>query len=172
MALWLRIPASVSSSSDSTEPSSAAGAGGDGGCAAVGARERLAADPWEWWNQLRFLCHHNNRLGVVLELGADLPSAEDLQRWRGEPLKWVGPTGNALRVGMAAAAGIQSLLGAHMHPCSSGGVEGGSAAASLPCLRACRRVLRRCPHSHMLRAGCSKPLRTPSYLFISGQPWM
>ena len=64
MALWVRIPAAG--------PPGATGA---------------AADPWEWWNQLRFLCNHHPRLGVVLELGADLPAEDDLARWRGEPLK-------------------------------------------------------------------------------------
>lgn len=59
----------------------------------------MAADPWEWWNQMRFLCHHNSRLGVVLELGADLPATEDLQRWRGEPLKWAGRGGGGSRAG-------------------------------------------------------------------------
>ncbi|KAL4443757.1 hypothetical protein ABPG75_011494 [Micractinium tetrahymenae] len=89
MALWLRIPASTSSGADSTDPTAAEGEPAAAAAAAAGGRARLAGDPWEWWNQLRFLCHHNNRLGVVLELGADLPSAEDLQRWRGEPLKAV-----------------------------------------------------------------------------------
>lgn len=83
MALWLRIPAAA--------PGAAAGADGaaDGVAAAVGGdgAASLASDPWEWWNQLRFLCHHHPRLGVMLELGADLPSADNLERWRGEPLK-------------------------------------------------------------------------------------
>ncbi|GAB4821351.1 hypothetical protein N2152v2_008397 [Parachlorella kessleri] len=46
-------------------------------------------DPWEWWNQMRFLCEHSTRLGAVLELGADLPPTEDLARWHGEPVKAV-----------------------------------------------------------------------------------
>jgi protein arginine N-methyltransferase 5 len=73
MALWLRIPAAA--------PADAAAAAAEGGSDA-----RLR-DPWEWWNQLRFLCHHHTRLGVLLELVADLPPEADLQRWRGEPLK-------------------------------------------------------------------------------------
>lgn len=68
MALWLRIPAALPAASSSGSP-------------------RLADDPWEWWNQLRFLCHHSPRLGVLLELGADLPAEEDVHRWHGEPLK-------------------------------------------------------------------------------------
>jgi protein arginine N-methyltransferase 5 len=79
MALWLRIPATAPPASCSDGSSS----GGGGGSSS----SSLAADPWEWWNQLRFLCHHHVRLGVLLELGADLPSEESLQRWRGEPLK-------------------------------------------------------------------------------------
>jgi hypothetical protein len=59
-----------------------------GGAAAAGKGQRdLREDPWEWWNQLRFLCGHSTRLGAVLELGADLPPPEDLARWRGEPVK-------------------------------------------------------------------------------------
>ena len=75
MALWLRIPAAVPASC------------GDSGSGSGSGSSSLAADPWEWWNQLRFLCHHHMRLGVLLELGADLPSEESLQRWRGEPLR-------------------------------------------------------------------------------------
>ncbi|EFN58275.1 hypothetical protein CHLNCDRAFT_142244 [Chlorella variabilis] len=81
MALWLRIPAAA--------PAAAAGSDGDAGGLGGSSGSSLAGDPWEWWNQLRFLCHHNTRLGVVLELGADLPSEGSLLRWRGEPLKAV-----------------------------------------------------------------------------------
>ena len=79
-ALWLRIPAAAAGAAGST----AAAAGG-----AAGGAAGVAGDPWEWWNQLRFLCHHHPRLGVMLELGADLPSEDNLARWRGEPLKRV-----------------------------------------------------------------------------------
>lgn len=96
MALWLRIPAAApgaaadaggavdaddsASGADTAAAATAAAAAGEGPAS-------LAADPWEWWNQLRFLCHHHPRLGVMLELGADLPSTANLERWRGEPLK-------------------------------------------------------------------------------------
>lgn len=80
MALWLRIPASA------TQAAAAAVA------AAAEAEDTEAQpeqDPWEWWNQVRLLCNHSTRLGVLLELGADLPPVENLHRWRGEPLKAV-----------------------------------------------------------------------------------
>ncbi|ESO87913.1 hypothetical protein LOTGIDRAFT_194048 [Lottia gigantea] len=44
-------------------------------------------DTWEWWNTFRTLCDSNKRLGVALELTADLPSTVILNRWIGEPVK-------------------------------------------------------------------------------------
>ena len=94
------VAAAAEGSNNTAVPGSdnaaAAAAGGDGssGSAAAAAQQAgdlaeaaLAADPWEWWNQLRFLCAHSNRLGAALELGADLPAAADLARWPGEPVK-------------------------------------------------------------------------------------
>ncbi|PRW56786.1 arginine N-methyltransferase [Chlorella sorokiniana] len=93
MALWLRIPAMAPGAASSADGAAAAdGSSADTAAAAAAAGEgpsSLAADPWEWWNQLRFLCNHHPRLGVMLELGADLPSTDNLERWRGEPLKAV-----------------------------------------------------------------------------------
>ncbi|KAK6176914.1 hypothetical protein SNE40_015120 [Patella caerulea] len=44
---------------------------------------------WEWWNTFRTLCDSNKRLGVALELTADLPSEIVLDRWLSEPVKVV-----------------------------------------------------------------------------------
>lgn len=165
MALWLRIPASASSSTDSTDPSAAAG--GAGSAAPLGERARLAADPWEWWSQLRFLCHHNSRLGVVLELGADLPSTEDLQRWRGEPLKWAG-LGGAAGMGWDGHGSWQLQLGELPPVLGWGGQRAGSAAVFVPHCSACRQGLQsrsrphaahRCIEPSVHR--CTRPFRQP-----------
>lgn len=42
-------------------------------------------DTWHWWNKFRSLCDHHNRIGLALELTADLPS--QLERWPGEPIR-------------------------------------------------------------------------------------
>jgi protein arginine N-methyltransferase 5 len=46
-------------------------------------------DTWQWWNRLRTLCDSNKRVGVVLELTADLPSETAILLWLGEPIKAV-----------------------------------------------------------------------------------
>jgi protein arginine N-methyltransferase 5 len=46
-----------------------------------------ATDTWHWWNTLRTLCDSNKKIGLVLELSADLPPAEVVDRWCGEPVK-------------------------------------------------------------------------------------
>lgn len=107
MALWLRIPATAAAVADAAaapsavaEPqangvssSTGGGSGSDSASPPPSAAAPLAAslasagDTWEWWNQLRLLCSHSTRLGVLLQLTEDLPPPEDLHRWRGEPLK-------------------------------------------------------------------------------------
>ncbi|XP_031465837.1 protein arginine N-methyltransferase 5 [Phasianus colchicus] len=42
---------------------------------------------WHWWNNFRTLCDYNKRVGLALEVGPDLPSAEAIDRWLGEPLR-------------------------------------------------------------------------------------
>ncbi|XP_068777944.1 protein arginine N-methyltransferase 5 isoform X2 [Struthio camelus] len=42
---------------------------------------------WLWWHNFRTLCDYNKRVGVALEVGADLPSAAAIDRWLGEPVK-------------------------------------------------------------------------------------
>ncbi|XP_074023342.1 LOW QUALITY PROTEIN: protein arginine N-methyltransferase 5, partial [Numenius arquata] len=39
------------------------------------------------WHDFRTLCDYNKRVGVALEVGADLPSAAAIDRWLGEPVK-------------------------------------------------------------------------------------
>ncbi|KAI3428237.1 hypothetical protein D9Q98_006617 [Chlorella vulgaris] len=82
MSMWVRIPAAAA-------PAPAPSGGGDNGGGGHAGTSTACVDPWELWNQLRFLCHHHPRLAVVLELGADLPAEDNLHRWRGEPLKAV-----------------------------------------------------------------------------------
>ncbi|BFZ13310.1 hypothetical protein BsWGS_16351 [Bradybaena similaris] len=44
-------------------------------------------DTWMWWNKFRSLCDYNKRLGVVLELTANLPPPQVIDRWLGEPVR-------------------------------------------------------------------------------------
>ncbi|KAK3907651.1 Protein arginine N-methyltransferase 5 [Frankliniella fusca] len=44
-------------------------------------------NPWEWWNIFRSVCNYNRRLGVALEVSADLPATEEIERWLGEPVR-------------------------------------------------------------------------------------
>ncbi|CAI5741641.1 unnamed protein product [Peronospora destructor] len=45
------------------------------------------SDPWKAWDSLRARCEYHPKLHVALEITADLPSAEEIQRWLGEPVK-------------------------------------------------------------------------------------
>jgi len=42
---------------------------------------------WLWWNRFRLQCNSDKRCLLLLEVGADLPSREELLRWLGEPIK-------------------------------------------------------------------------------------
>ncbi|KAJ1523643.1 hypothetical protein ONE63_001486 [Megalurothrips usitatus] len=44
-------------------------------------------NPWEWWNVFRSICNYDRRLGVALEVTPDIPSAEEITRWLGEPVR-------------------------------------------------------------------------------------
>jgi len=44
-------------------------------------------DTWEWFNTLRTMCDTPKRIGVCLEVSADLVSDTRMQRWLGEPVK-------------------------------------------------------------------------------------
>ncbi|XP_073973085.1 protein arginine N-methyltransferase 5 [Rhodnius prolixus] len=44
-------------------------------------------DTWHWWNNMRLTCASDRKIGLCLELSADLPSQDILNRWLGEPIK-------------------------------------------------------------------------------------
>ncbi|XP_068628689.1 protein arginine N-methyltransferase 5 [Battus philenor] len=44
-------------------------------------------ETWHWWSKFHERLDWDKRVGVVLELSADLPSQEILRRWLGEPVK-------------------------------------------------------------------------------------
>ncbi|XP_037077517.1 protein arginine N-methyltransferase 5-like isoform X2 [Pollicipes pollicipes] len=46
-------------------------------------------DTWLWWDRLRNATGTEARLGVCLQVGADLPESRCLDRWMGEPIKCV-----------------------------------------------------------------------------------
>lgn len=48
---------------------------------------RAEADSWQWWNQVRGLCGHHTKLGILLEVPENLPPHEEIQRWLGEPVR-------------------------------------------------------------------------------------
>uniref|UniRef100_A0A8C2SYI2 Protein arginine N-methyltransferase 5 n=1 Tax=Coturnix japonica TaxID=93934 RepID=A0A8C2SYI2_COTJA len=48
---------------------------------------RQEEETWHWWHNFRTLCDYNKRVGLALEVGPDLPSAEAIDRWLGEPLR-------------------------------------------------------------------------------------
>ena len=46
-----------------------------------------AGSPWRAWNEVRCLCNHSNKLGVLLEVQSEVPRLEEVLRWHGEPVK-------------------------------------------------------------------------------------
>lgn len=52
-----------------------------------GSDDQSESDSWRWWSTLRTVCNHNKRLGIALEIPADLPSSDVIDRWLGEPVK-------------------------------------------------------------------------------------
>lgn len=55
----------------------------------VEGQEQSTTDTWEWWNTFRSICNTEKKLGLALEISADLPSDEEIERWMGEPLRCV-----------------------------------------------------------------------------------
>jgi protein arginine N-methyltransferase 5 len=49
--------------------------------------EEESSSTWYRWRAIRTLCEENARLGLILEMGADLPSDEEVTRWLSEPIK-------------------------------------------------------------------------------------
>eukprot|EP01114_Cavostelium_apophysatum_P020862 TRINITY_DN7112_c0_g1_i1.p1 TRINITY_DN7112_c0_g1~~TRINITY_DN7112_c0_g1_i1.p1 ORF type:complete len:622 (+),score=146.02 TRINITY_DN7112_c0_g1_i1:52-1917(+) len=70
MQIWVRIPLVFEASE--TEKSNS---------------KRRFNEPWEWWNNVRTQCEHHPSLSPVIEITEDLPSAETLAKWLGEPVK-------------------------------------------------------------------------------------
>nr|CAG4649143.1 EOG090X028A [Scapholeberis mucronata] len=50
-------------------------------------KEGQVEDTWHWWNHFRLIANFEKKLSLALELTADLPSAEAIERWVGEPVK-------------------------------------------------------------------------------------
>ncbi|CAH0722432.1 unnamed protein product, partial [Brenthis ino] len=44
-------------------------------------------EPWQWWTKFHEHMDWDKKIGVVLEISADLPSQDILNRWLGEPVK-------------------------------------------------------------------------------------
>ncbi|KAK9819450.1 hypothetical protein WJX74_006898 [Apatococcus lobatus] len=92
MAMWVTLPmirpnatstgARASQMQSSTDAGSVPEAASDHDSAG-----RLAEDTWEWWHQLRTLCSHPARLGLLLEVPTSLPSQQEIHRWLGEPVR-------------------------------------------------------------------------------------
>lgn len=45
--------------------------------------------PWEWWNAFRAICDYDTKLGVALIVSHDLPEQEEIDKWLGEPVKYL-----------------------------------------------------------------------------------
>lgn len=44
-------------------------------------------ETWYWWSKFHERLEWEKRVGVVLEISADLPSEDVIKRWLGEPVK-------------------------------------------------------------------------------------
>lgn len=44
-------------------------------------------EPWHWWSKFHEYMGWDKRVGVVVEIPADLPPQDVLKRWLGEPIK-------------------------------------------------------------------------------------
>ncbi|XP_044143821.1 protein arginine N-methyltransferase 5 [Bufo gargarizans] len=42
---------------------------------------------WIWWHNFRTLCDYNKKIALAIEVGADLPGINVIDRWLGEPIK-------------------------------------------------------------------------------------
>lgn len=87
-ALWVRVPVV----SPAVEAAEARGSGSDAEdllAVTDPATRRRLHDPFEAWADLRALCEGHPQLGVCLEVGASLPTEEELARWVGEPVRAV-----------------------------------------------------------------------------------
>lgn len=46
-----------------------------------------ATDTWHWWNRFHSVANFEKKIGLCLELSADLPDEEKVERWLGEPVR-------------------------------------------------------------------------------------
>lgn len=52
-------------------------------------KNTLEINTWEWWNKFRSVCNFEKKLGLALEITADVPPEEEVARWMGEPIKCI-----------------------------------------------------------------------------------
>ncbi|KAJ8736847.1 hypothetical protein PYW07_000118 [Mythimna separata] len=58
-------------------------------CGDEGAKDAAWNETWLWWSKFHEYLEWDKRVGVALELSADLPTEEVILRWLGEPVKAV-----------------------------------------------------------------------------------
>lgn len=44
-------------------------------------------ETWHWWSKFHERLDWDKRIGLILELSADLPSEKIIERWLGEPIR-------------------------------------------------------------------------------------
>lgn len=49
--------------------------------------ESCGDETWHWWSRFRCLANFEKKLGLALELTANLPDSSSVDRWLGEPVK-------------------------------------------------------------------------------------
>ncbi|CEG38483.1 protein arginine n [Plasmopara halstedii] len=89
LQFWVRIPLTTRQQLNVTasmELDSEAGLRGSAMKTDEG-KEDAQIDPWDTWDALRARCEYHPKLHVALEITADLPSTEEIQRWLGESVK-------------------------------------------------------------------------------------
>ncbi|XP_065829038.1 protein arginine N-methyltransferase 5-like [Oscarella lobularis] len=74
MTIWVKVPMMTLSSQMED-------------AVAEGDEDSRSEHPWEWWNRFRTLCNNNKRVGIALELSADLPESDEIDQWYSEPVK-------------------------------------------------------------------------------------
>ncbi|RLN51899.1 hypothetical protein BBJ29_009646 [Phytophthora kernoviae] len=90
LQFWVRIPLTSRESSSAKAPMEIDSVEGPRAAAMMETDidgDEALTDPWEAWDALRTRCEYHPKLHVALEVTADLPSPEEIQRWLGEPVK-------------------------------------------------------------------------------------